>query len=238
MLGCFTVLLGFGSINCAAAGLPFSPFEARYTIFGRGLPIGQSVMSLSDEGNGRYAMLSEVQPNGLIGLFASAEIRERAGGEFRDGVILPSNYEQYRRNGDKSTTTRLSFDWRNHSLHAQSNAEQATLPLAAGTIDPLSLHLQVMWDLQQGRKPDRYTLVDDTELKTYQVKLEGEETLDTPLGKLQTVRISRSKPGGSRVTTLWFAPSLDYLTVQITQQKKGREELRMLIQEVKGLGGR
>lgn len=230
-------LLWLGHHTVAMAALPVAPFEAHYTVYGKGIPLGEGVMTLTDGGNGQYDMRSEVRPYAPLALLVAVQINERASGEFRDGVIRPLDYKQ-QSSGSKSSTTEISFDWQHSTLRAQHNAQQAIIPLTAGIVDPLSLHLQVMWDLQEGHKPTQYTLVDGTELKTYQIKLEGEETLKTPLGNLDTVRISQSKPGSTRITTFWFAPALSYLTVQIAQEKDSKETLRMVIKSVQGRNGK
>ena len=124
------------------------------------------------------------------------------------------------RKGKKPRDIKLNFDWQNSQLKAQSNAEKTTLNLAPRIVDPLSLHLLVMADLKQGRNAREYTLAKETELKTYAITHEGKERLETPLGQLDTWRVSRHRPGSSRTTILWFAPSLNYLPVQITQKKK------------------
>ena len=51
-------------------------------------------------------------------------------------------------------------------------------------------------------------------VKTYVVKREGEERIETALGRLDTVRISRSA-GDDRKTTVWAAPELRYLPARI-----------------------
>lgn len=126
----------------------------------------------------------------------------------------------------------LRFDRSARRVEARSNAQQAILPLSPGVIDPLSLHLAVMQDLERDHLPEQYTLIDGTELRTYQIRNEGEEILKTALGSLSTVRISQAQTGGSRITTFWFAAELQYLPVRITRQKKGREDLRLEIRSV------
>ncbi|MEZ5576938.1 MAG: DUF3108 domain-containing protein [Candidatus Competibacteraceae bacterium] len=117
----------------------------------------------------------------------------------------------------KSGDVQLSRLW----VEARSGTQRATLPLSPGVVDPLSLNMVVMRDLQRDRLPKQYTLVDETALRTFQIRNEGEEVLDTPLGRLRTLRISHSKPGNTRITTFWFAPELRYLPVRIAQHKKG-----------------
>ncbi|MFT6639255.1 MAG: hypothetical protein ACJAUZ_000244 [Flavobacteriaceae bacterium] len=59
-------------------------------------------------------------------------------------------------------------------------------------------------------------------MKAVEFVYTGPETLKTRLGDIETVRvINRNATGGSRETTTWFAPSLDYLPVKIEHRKRG-----------------
>ncbi len=215
-----------------ADGLPVSPYQARYEVYASGLSIGEAVVTLTATGPGTYQMSSDVRPNGLVALLASGRIHEQASGEIREGAIRPSQYERLLDTGRKSNHMQLRFDWSAGQVQARYNENQAILPLAPGVVDPLSLQLVVMGDLQRGRVPGQYSLVDKTEIKTYQVRNQGQETLDTPLGTLHTVRINQFTPGKTRMTTFWVAPERHYLLVRITQEKDGKEELRMEIRSV------
>lgn len=226
------LLLGCPLAEASPNDLPVSPFQARYEVYGSGFSIGEAVMTLTAAGPGAYRMSSQVRPNGLAALLVSGQIDEQANGEIRDGDVRPARYERRVETPKKKQTVQLRFDWPANQIQARDNQEQATLPLSPGVVDPLSLNLRVMWDLQRGRVPPEYALADQTELKIYQIKSGGEERLDTSLGKLRAVRISQSKPGKSRVTTFWFAPDLHYLPVRIAQEKDGKELLRMEIRAV------
>ncbi len=225
-----------GLSAAGAAELPFSPFTARYKVSGYGLPVGKSVLALEDAGDGLYRMRSEVYPEGLAALLVSDRIEEQASGAFLDGSARPTHYRQRRTRGDENQLVEARFDWESGRVHARDGDEQAVLDLDVGVVDPLSLHLQVMWDLRHGTTRDAYRLVDETEIKTYAVQGPVEERIETPAGTLSTLRISRGSPGSTRITRLWFAPSLDYLVVQISQEKKGKEILRMELESVSGLG--
>jgi hypothetical protein len=107
------------------------------------------------------------------------------------------------------------------------------LPLSPGAVDPLSLHLLVMSNLQRGVQLEQYTMINKTEIKQYAAQYQGGETLQTPLGKLQVLRVSQSRAGSNRETVFWFAVDFNYLPVQIAQYKKGKEQLRMLINNVR-----
>ena len=227
-----SLMLGFSLAHASPNDLPVRPFQARYEVYGSGFSIGEAVMTLTAAGPGAYQMSSEVRPNGVVALLVSGQIDEKANGEIRDGMVRPTRYERRVETPKKKQAVQLRFDWSANQIQARDNQDQATLPLSPGVVDPLSLNLRVMWDLQRGRVPSEYALVDETELKTYQIKNEGEESLDTPLGTLRAVRISQSKPGKTRITTFWFAPDLHYLPVRVVQKKDGKELLRMEIRSV------
>lgn len=232
---CPIVLIGsllFGAVATAADGLPVAPFQARYEVYASGFSVGEAVVTLTAAGPNGYQMSSNVRPNGLVALLASGRIQEQASGEVYEGAIRPLQYDRQLDAGRKSSHMQLRFDWPAGQVEARHNADQATLPLAPGMVDPLSLQLLVMGDLQRGQVPPQYRLVDKTEIKTYQIRNQGEETLSTPLGELRTVRINQYTPGKTRMTTFWVAPDRQFLLVRIAQEKDGKEELRMEIRAV------
>ncbi len=225
-------LLTLGPLATAADNLPVTPFQARYEVYASGFSIGEAIITLTATGTNTYQMSSEVRPNGLVALLASGHIREQASGEIRNGVIRPIQYERQLDTGRKSNHMQLHFDWSAGQVQARYNSDQAMLPLSPGVVDPLSLQLLVMGDLKHGQVPNQYRLVDKTEIKTYQIRNQGEETLETPLGPLRTVRINQYTPGKTRMTTFWVAPERHYLLVRIAQEKDGQEEVRMEIRAV------
>ncbi len=226
------VLAGLLAISTAHADLPIAPFQARYHLYGSGLPVGEALMSLDAVGAQGYTMHFEVRPNKLVALLTSHQIQEQASGEIHNGQVQPLYYERQADTGRETQQVKLRFNWPAAQVEARRNAEQATLPLSPGVTDPLSLNLAVMRDLQSGQLPEQYALVDGTEPRVYQVRNEGEETLNTTLGRLRTVRVSQTRPDGNRTTTFWFAAELQYLPVRIARKKNGREDLRLEIRSL------
>lgn len=227
-------LVGLSQVY-AADSLPVKPFKARYDgyIIVADSPLDMRVksklaMALEDQGNGQYRMNYAL--TGFIG-----SIKARANGSFQGDDLRPLAYRQTVNSITKSET-RMDFDWQQKTLDVTEDEERETLPLKHRVVDPLSLHLLVMWDMQQDQTSQVYTLANGTRLKDYQATMEGEETLQTPLGNLRTVRVrsSRVKEGSDRVTTLWLAPELNYLPVQMVHENDGEETMRMLLEGVEG----
>ncbi len=229
-------LLGLSSLSMADDGLPFPSFELRFDVAAKGITVGEAIITLQDEGNERYTMRSDVRPRGAVSLFSSQEVHQRVYGRFDKGAIRPLSYEQQRRKGDKNRTLNLSFDWQNQTVTAVKNQKrEKILPLTPGIVDPLSLYLVTALDLANGKEVDEYTLAGDDRLKTYRIRQQGEETVRTSLGNLQTLRVSQQRHGSDDMTVLWFAPALNYLPVQIAKLKDGKETVRMTLGRVKGI---
>jgi hypothetical protein len=218
----------------ATDSLPLPSFEARFKVYGKGVPVGEAVMRFNDEGNGRYSMHSDVTPSGVVSMFTSQEIHERVYGRFQDGRLQPLNYQQQRK-GRKARTVQINFDWQEGTAVGDKNGERTTMDVTPGMVDPLSLYLLAILDLKQGNNVTEYTIVTDDRLKRYQVRRRGEETVQTPLGNLKTIRYSRQRVGKDEMVDLWFAPTLDYLPVQIAQSKRGSEQARMTLETVSGI---
>ncbi len=220
------------SVSVAADSLPVAPFTAHYTVSAKGMTIGEAVINLSDKGDGYYRMQADIRPLPILSLIIAEQMNESVEGQFLNNQLQPLRYHQQRVNGEGLHKTQLTFDWQNHQIAAQHNDKHVTLPLTERVIDPLSLHLLARWDLQQNRRPQHYTLVDETRLRTYDIIAEGEETIKTPLGALPTLRFRQQRAGTHKATTFWFAPTLDYLMVQMIFQKKGQERLKLVIAHV------
>jgi hypothetical protein len=63
----------------------------------------------------------------------------------------------------------------------------------------------------------------------------GEETLNTPLGEIETIKFTRIKNVDSkRKTTLWCSPKLGYLPVQIEHVDKDGSTFTAVLRRLKG----
>lgn len=100
-------------------------------------------------------MSSDVRPNGLVALLASGRIQEQASGEIHEGKIRPLQYERQLNTGKKSSHMQLRLTGRPSGGGALQR-RSGHLLLTPGIVDPLSLQLLVMGDLQHGQVPPQY----------------------------------------------------------------------------------
>ena len=111
------------------------------------------------------------------------------------------------------------------------------MDLPEGTLDKFAQQIVLMQELQDGVERHFYEVADGGRLKTYGYTDGGEERVEVPLGRFDTVRMLRSKQGKPPRLTLWCAPSLHYLPVRAGRdQDEGSFEMELTA--VEGLGDR
>ena len=65
-------------------------------------------------------------------------------------------------------------------------------------------------------------VADGKRVKDYQLVYRGEETLDTPLGKVDTLHFERVHDDPDRKSDTWVAPAWDYLMVKTVHVEDGK----------------
>jgi hypothetical protein len=93
-----------------------------------------------------------------------------------------------------------------------------------------------MHDLKMGHTPTSYTVVDGAKIKTYQLIYLGEEIVDTPIGKFNTMKFSRQRPGKKKTITLWCAEDLHYLPIKVESKDDDGAITIATINQLTGLG--
>ena len=208
------------------------PFTAHYTVYAKGLALGKGRLSLSLQGNNSYQMTTEIKPHDIAAFLVQDHISEQATGVLNNAIPLPIHYDYKQQGGRKDRYRSLDFDWPARQVVSHHKGKHKTLALQTRMTDPLSLYLLVMHDLQQNHQAVEYQVINKGRLRTYQVSHHGNDILETPLGALQTIKISHSRAGSKRMTMFWFAPELNYVPVQVAQFKKNSEQLRLFIDKI------
>lgn len=208
------ILLACASQLRAEENLP-PPFEASYTIFKKGIEVAKMQRSLSRLDNGEYIYRSETNSTGLVSIFYKLHILEESHWRLRDQRLEPMDYSYHRIKKKKESHKKTVFDWENHQLNSVVNGKQSTLELKPGMTDKLLYQIDIMRHLEMGHHPVSYTVVDGTKIKTYSFEYLGEEFLETPIGKLNTVKIIRHKPDEKENLILWCANELNFLPVKV-----------------------
>jgi hypothetical protein len=203
-----------------------------------GMELGSSVRTLRTVDNGNFVYESATQASGVIAWLLPDHVEETTTWSYNDGMPRPLEYLYLRHGGHKNRSIRVSFDWTHNTVtnDVQGGNSSGTwhMPVPPDTQDKLLYQLSIIHDLQNGRRQLHYHVADGGKrLKSYDFAIQGEEDLDTALGRLKTVRLERI--GDERDTTVWCAPSLFYIPVQIEQHEADGSQLTMYIAALHGI---
>jgi hypothetical protein len=205
------------------------PFVAVYAIEWRGMGAGTSTIELTKTGPGAFRYQSRNHARGIFKIALPGTIMQTsdltvAGEEVRPLVFTADD-------GSSSTErdVNLKFDWNAKRVTGTAENKPVDLPLEPGVHDPGSVQIALMRELAAGRSPTSFMMIDKDEVKEYEYKREGEESIDTALGKVDTVIYTSQRTGSTRMTRLWLAPSLGYVPVRGEQMRKGKREFTLQI---------
>ena len=214
-----------------------APFEATYSVGNNLITAGSAKLSLARDGD-KWAYSLSTRPTGVFKLAGKGRIREvslidmaRTEG---DRVQLQPQSYSYRQDKERSRSVDATFDWKARTFTWKQQDEQATEPFEQPVLDRLSVTLAVMNALRNGFDTLEFEVFDKDRVKTMRFTNEGRETLDTPMGEVETIRVrSETVSGSSRSSLTWFAPELDYVPVRLEQRKRGDLVARLTLTRLK-----
>ncbi len=213
-----------------AADNPFKPFRADYIVERDDEVIARTTLSLSASGNNRWRYRSSSEPTGWFASMLGAAVDEESEWTWADGLKILSY--RYDRSG-KEKHVQLLFNWQTMRVTNTINGDPWQMDIPDGTQDKLSINLALMAHLSRSEADISFPVADGGKLKTYDFKVIGRETISTALGNIQTVKVSRNKRGRKdRQATLWLAPDLNYLLVQMEKAESDDEMLILKIQSI------
>jgi hypothetical protein len=207
----------------------------RFTLFKglNGLRVGRAEQVWKLDGE-RYTISSVAEASGLFSLFASGKFVQESRGEITPTGLKPSNYQVERgQKADKTDTA--EFDWNAMTLTLASGGGKQTLKLPEGTQDMLSFMYQLAFAPPQGSVV-KLPVTNGRKLDSYSYWV-VEETLETPMGVLNTLHLGKHREEGEKDTEVWLAADYHYLPVKISQIDKDGDGLVLLANEIE-LGAR
>jgi hypothetical protein len=227
-------LLGWlGAPATSAAPVAPQPFVAHYAATYRGMEAGTVTFSLQHDGTtGRYIYESTAEPSFLARFIVSRDVRERSEMLIDEHGVRPLEWRFEDGRSSDAKDGALSFAWESGRVSGTIERQKIDFPTQERMQDRLSIQIHVATQLLRGAEPGTVPMIDDNRVKEYVYARKGTATLDTPLGKIDTVIYESTRPGSSRVARFWLAPSLEYLPVRAEQVRKGKVETVMQIRSL------
>jgi hypothetical protein len=217
----------------AQAALAVPLHEAIYHATVRRIPV-RAGLRLERQNDGLFLYRSWVEPRGMFS-FIRRELTETSLIKLdAEARVLPISYRRRDDVGGRGSDMR--FDHSAGKLQIDYRGERSAIEWEPGIYDLLSLRLAIAHDLARGALQDVYRIVDDRgRVEAVDVEVAGRETLSTPLGELETVRLEYSSERRDRVFRLWIAPDKDSAMVRLEQFEEGRLRGRLELVEYRRL---
>jgi hypothetical protein len=229
--------IGCLALNAIASASPPAPFTATYSASYRGITGGLLTLTLkAEDPPGRFSYETHVKPTWLAEFFVSEDAVEHTELAVTPDGVKPISWSVNDGKPDTKGDGEAHFDWDKMTVTGKDGDKPFELPLTPGVLDRMSIQVAVMQSLEAGHEPGIVQLLDGDKIKDYVYTKTGTASLDTALGKLDTVIYESKRPGSKpsdRVSKFWYAPTLGYITVRAEQIRKGKVETVLVIKELK-----
>jgi len=225
---CCSLALGCGLGARALPATELKPFRALYeSKLDIGMPLQvEAVRELRQQPDGRWLLTSSADA-GVAGVLESSHF------QISDNRVVPHEYQYHRQVLGKTRDAVLSFDWPNARVTNNVEDKPWHMEIPAGTLDKLAYQVQLRLDLPAGQRQLSYDIADGGSLKHYAFQVLGSETVSTPAGDFNAIKVQRDRGNGAeRETFIWFAPELDYLIVKLWQVESDGKEVQLLLKQI------
>lgn len=193
-------------------------------------PVGKASMLYEQTADGeRYHLESLMQARGLVALFIP-DLVQTSDGKISAVGLQPQHY-LYQFGDKKNKTFSADFDWQANILSLHSASEDKDLALVEGAQDLLSFMYQFMFvpPLQNMQ----LAITNGKKLGIYDYSFEGEESIPTKMGKLNTIHLMRQTDEGDEKTELWLAVDYQHVPVKIRKTEKKGKVYELLVTSLK-----
>ena len=150
-----------------------------------------------------------------------ATLKENSSLQWNGCLPIPRSFSRSKKHFfSNKVVNQQTFNWPAKQVSARHKEKTVKLSITEGTFDPLSYQLALRCDLKQGKTHFEYDVVRKTKMKRYRFEVVGEESIDTPLGILQAIKVKRtSDNGNNKQTTLWFSKAHDFTLIKLEQKE-------------------
>lgn len=221
------------ALAAPAGAAVLQPFTATYAASHGWLGLGQATFQLESTGADCWRWHGVANPSGLAALFVGQVKNSSTFCVAQDGTLLPQHFDYYEE-GDAEDSYTLSFDWSEATVQ-YNGGEPFAVP--RGAIDPFLIQIAARLWLEQAENPaqlspQKFTIVDEHEIKQYQLAVSPGRRIDTGAGSFDTIRVARVDEGEKQLV-FWVAPKLDYLPVRVEHRKNGETQIEFVLKRLK-----
>lgn len=229
----FLATLFLASVATAAAATDpaeapvLAGFRAEYELIRNGKPTGQAVYRLRTIAPGRWEMNNQTSGTHGMAAFVGFRLNESARLVWVDGHFASDGYQYLQQ---------AAFSKRTRSLEINRAAERATsidgkkrydIAYRPDLLDRQSVGIVLAHDLAAGHRGTLvYTVAGRRALSRRVFQTVGAETLLTPAGTFDTIKVARIREDEEKRETLtWFAQAGHLFPIQIERTEENGERI-------------
>ena len=202
-----------------------SPFQASYQFSYNGKNMGTATRTLSKNGNTwTYVFAAKAA--------AIATATETSRFTFNNGQIQSGNFSRNSKILVHNDTMTINFNPAGKVIQTNKRGTARSFAWKAGALDELNAELQVREDLKGSGLKSAYFITDAKGVDTRRFIKQGNETVKTPQGTYNTIKVVLSHDNNAKSSTFWLAPNLDYLPVKMAHQD-GKTSYSLLLTNYK-----
>jgi hypothetical protein len=195
----------------------------------QGLVVGRVIHTWQRTGD-NYVLTSLAEATGPFSLFVSDQHKQSSSGRIVATGLRPDSFDAQRGKVEKSDAAR--FDWETRNLQLSSEGNLSSAKLESGTRDMLSFLYQFAFALPE-RGDIRVDLTNGRKLDSYRYRIVAEEDVETPLGVLKTVHLTKLHDPGEEGTEIWLGMDYHYVPVKIRHTGKQGDRFEQVIAEIR-----
>lgn len=202
-----------------------APFSAEYEVYRNGRKLGQSVARLKKAGDLWLYEVDTEADKGLAGLLGG-QVEERSRFQVLGSELRPVEYQYQQGIRFSRREGTAHFDWDRLVITGTYKKKDFELPLVKSQTDRTLVNLKLMRALAQGQQKIKFDTVERGRVDRMDfVRHPAPELLDSPAGRLDTVRVSRQHNNPKRHTDTWHAPELGYLAIRMRHEDGDDDEV-------------
>ena len=200
----------------SSADVSLKPYTAEYTTTARGMSVNLK-RELKQDGKGHYTLTN----GGKILVVGFHEVSVFS---LEGASIKPRSYI-YQGTGLINRRREVHFTEGSETIRSLYKDKWYELPYTPGTLDRMSQQEQLRLTLLNDPTPKEdvsVRIADGRKVKDYTLVYVGEETLQTPIGPVETLHFKRNHDEPDRKSDTWVAPGWDYLMVKTVHVEDGK----------------
>jgi hypothetical protein len=209
-----------------------APFTASYAVAYRGLNAGLLHFELRSEEPGIFIYETRAEPSLLARFLVGGAAVERSIMRIDANGVRPLSWFVEDGKAGKKQDGDLVFAWDEGKVSGTVKGQPVELRTVPGLQERLSIQIAVMTFLLRADEPGTIPMISDDEVKRYSYTRAGSGLIRTKMGEFATVLYESTRPGSSRVSRFWHAPTLGYIPVRAEQIRDGKVETVMELVEV------